>query len=66
MIGIEKSPVLALALLFLAGLSPPFFVDKYFLGIAILALIYCLLGLGLNIVVGLAGLPSGSFAPTRS
>ena len=56
MTGTEKSPVLILALLFVAGLSLPFFADKYFLGIAILALIYCLLGLGLNIVVGLAGL----------
>ncbi|OJU00383.1 MAG: branched-chain amino acid ABC transporter permease [Rhizobium sp. 63-7] len=54
--GKEKSPVLLLVLLFVAGLSLPFFTDKYFLGIAILALIYCLLGLGLNIVVGLAGL----------
>ena len=54
--GQERSPMLVLALLFVAGLSLPFFADKYFLGIAILALIYCLLGLGLNIVVGLAGL----------
>ncbi len=56
MTGDEKSPVLILALLFIAGLALPFVADKYFLGIAILALIYCLLGLGLNIVVGLAGL----------
>ncbi|PPJ49251.1 high-affinity branched-chain amino acid ABC transporter permease LivM [Rhizobium sp. KAs_5_22] len=56
MTGEEKSPILILALLFAAGLALPFFADKYFLGIAILALIYCLLGLGLNIVVGLAGL----------
>lgn len=56
MTGEEKSHVLILALLFFAGLALPFFADKYFLGIAILALIYCLLGLGLNIVVGLAGL----------
>lgn len=56
MTGTEKSPVLILVLLFAAGLALPFFADKYFLGIAILALIYCLLGLGLNIVVGLAGL----------
>ena len=56
MTGKEKPPVLILALLFAAGLALPFFADKYFLGIAILALIYCLLGLGLNIVVGLAGL----------
>lgn len=56
MTGKEKSPALILGLIFLAGLALPFFADKYFLGIAILALIYCLLGLGLNIVVGLAGL----------
>ncbi|MFK3781039.1 high-affinity branched-chain amino acid ABC transporter permease LivM [Agrobacterium sp. NPDC089420] len=56
MTGKEKSPLLLLAFLFVAGLCLPLFADKYFLGIAILALIYCLLGLGLNIVVGLAGL----------
>ncbi|MBD9597756.1 MULTISPECIES: high-affinity branched-chain amino acid ABC transporter permease LivM [unclassified Ensifer] len=56
MTGSEKSPALVLALLFVAGLALPLVADKYFLGIAILALIYCLLGLGLNIVVGLAGL----------
>lgn len=56
MTGREKSPVLILALIFVTGLALPFVADKYFLGIAILALIYCLLGLGLNIVVGLAGL----------
>lgn len=38
------------------GLSLPFLLSKYWLGIAILSLIYVLLGLGLNIVVGLAGL----------
>ncbi|WP_234187213.1 high-affinity branched-chain amino acid ABC transporter permease LivM [Shinella sp. NM-101] len=56
MTGREKSPALILVLVFAAGLALPLFADKYFLGIAILALIYCLLGLGLNIVVGLAGL----------
>lgn len=56
MTGKEKSPVLVLALIFATGLALPFVADKYFLGIVILALIYCLLGLGLNIVVGLAGL----------
>lgn len=50
----SRTPLLIL--LFLAGLVLPFMLDKYFLGVAILALIYCLLGLGLNIVVGLAGL----------
>jgi branched-chain amino acid transport system permease protein len=34
----------------------PFIVGKYWLTIAILCLIYILLGLGLNIIVGLAGL----------
>lgn len=56
MTGKEKSPALLLTALFVAGLCVPFVSDKYFLGIAILAMIYCLLGLGLNIVVGLAGL----------
>jgi len=54
--GKEKSAAPLLAVVFLAGLMLPFVADKYFLGVAILALIYCLLGLGLNIVVGLAGL----------
>lgn len=34
----------------------PFWLNKYWLSIVILVLIYALLGLGLNIVVGLAGL----------
>lgn len=34
----------------------PFFANKYLLSVIILGLIYVLLGLGLNIVVGLAGL----------
>ena len=34
----------------------PFFANKYLLTVVILGLIYVLLGLGLNIVVGLAGL----------
>ncbi|MBF0419582.1 MAG: high-affinity branched-chain amino acid ABC transporter permease LivM [Magnetococcales bacterium] len=38
------------------GLVLPFFLGKYGLTVAILALIYVLLALGLNIVVGLAGL----------
>ncbi|WP_058913843.1 high-affinity branched-chain amino acid ABC transporter permease LivM [Entomohabitans teleogrylli] len=42
--------LLALAVLF------PFIATKYLLTVAILGLIYVLLGLGLNIVVGLAGL----------
>lgn len=38
------------------GLCLPFALSKYWLSVAILVLIYALLGLGLNIVVGLAGL----------
>ena len=47
---------LATPLLLAAGLILPFFLSKYFLTVLILAMIYVLLGLGLNIVVGLAGL----------
>lgn len=39
----------------LAG-SVPFLASKYWISVSIVALIYVLLGLGLNIVVGLAGL----------
>ena len=42
--------------LLLAAALLPCFASKYLLGVAILGLIYVLLGLGLNIVVGLAGL----------
>ena len=42
--------------LFILGLAASLFIGKYWLAVAILALIYILLGLGLNIVVGLAGL----------
>lgn len=41
---------------FVALASLPFILSKYWLSVAILALVYVLLGLGLNIVVGLAGL----------
>jgi branched-chain amino acid transport system permease protein len=40
----------------LAAVIFPFFAGKYLLTVVILGLIYVLLGLGLNIVVGLAGL----------
>ena len=43
-------------LLLLAAIIFPVFSSKYLLTVAILGLIYVLLGLGLNIVVGLAGL----------
>lgn len=47
---------LGIILLPLLGLVLPFFLSKYWLTVAIFALIYVLLGLGLNIVVGLAGM----------
>ncbi|MCO6056505.1 high-affinity branched-chain amino acid ABC transporter permease LivM [Pseudomonas sp. MOB-449] len=43
-------------LLLVAAVVFPFFASKYLLTVVILGLIYVLLGLGLNIVVGLAGL----------
>ncbi len=43
-------------LLLVAALIFPLFASKYLLTVVILGLIYVLLGLGLNIVVGLAGL----------
>lgn len=45
-----------LPLLLIIALVFPFLSSKYLLTVAILGLIYVLLGLGLNIVVGLAGL----------
>lgn len=45
-----------LILVMLTALTIPWVVGKYWLNVAILALIYVLLALGLNIVVGLAGL----------
>ncbi len=42
--------------LVLLAVAFPFFANKYLLTVVILGLIYVLLGLGLNIVVGLAGL----------
>ncbi|MEO5348822.1 MAG: high-affinity branched-chain amino acid ABC transporter permease LivM [Magnetococcus sp. YQC-3] len=50
----DRRPGIILALL--VALLLPFFLGKYGLSVAILALIYILLALGLNIVVGLAGL----------
>ncbi|GLU36081.1 MULTISPECIES: high-affinity branched-chain amino acid ABC transporter permease LivM [unclassified Pseudomonas] len=43
-------------LLVVVAVAFPFFATKYLYGVIILGLIYVLLGLGLNIVVGLAGL----------
>ena len=51
--GFKRMLIPALILL---GLILPFVIGKYWLTVACLALIYVLLGLGLNIVVGLAGL----------
>ncbi|ORM57476.1 branched-chain amino acid ABC transporter permease [Pantoea rodasii] len=45
-----------LPLLLIVAFAFPFISSKYLLTVAILGLIYVLLGLGLNIVVGLAGL----------
>lgn len=42
--------------LLVLGASFPFLASKYWISVAIMTLIYALLGLGLNIVVGLAGL----------
>jgi branched-chain amino acid transport system permease protein len=56
------TPNRILALIFLGALVLPFFLSKYWLSVAILSLIYILLGLGLNIVVGLAGLLNLGFA----
>lgn len=47
---------MASAILFAALASLAFFASKYWLAVGILALIYVLLGLGLNVVVGFAGL----------
>ncbi|WP_067707235.1 MULTISPECIES: high-affinity branched-chain amino acid ABC transporter permease LivM [unclassified Erwinia] len=53
----HRSPLRwALPLLLVLALLFPFVATKYLLTVAILGLIYVLLGLGLNIVVGLAGL----------
>ncbi len=52
----SKYQHLLIPVLVLAGLSVPLLLGKYWLTVVILALIYVLLGLGLNIVVGLAGM----------
>lgn len=51
----KLKPIL-IGLLLVGGVMLPFAIGKYWLTVACLALIYVLLGLGLNIVVGLAGL----------
>jgi len=52
----SKYQSLVLPVLVLAGFCLPFVLGKYWLTVIILAMIYVLLGMGLNIVVGLAGL----------
>jgi len=52
-VGLQRT---VMAVLFIALLIFPFLASKYWVTVMILALIYVLLGLGLNIVVGLAGL----------
>ncbi len=49
-------------MILLLGLSLPLLISKYWLSVIILAMIYILLGLGLNIVVGFAGLLNLGFA----
>ncbi len=55
-VGAGRWDGLWIAGFFLAALSLPFWANHYVMAVAISALIYVLLGLGLNIVVGLAGL----------
>ena len=52
----SKSRQWLLLTLVIAGIIFPFIASKYWITVVILGLIYVLLGLGLNIVVGLAGL----------
>ncbi len=52
----DKRVFMAIPVMLLIGIGLPFMIDKYWITVVILALIYVLLGLGLNIVVGLAGL----------
>lgn len=52
----KSKMVWIIPLVMLLGLLIPFIASKYVLTVVILGLIYVLLGLGLNIVVGLAGL----------
>ena len=51
-------------LILVAAVIFPFFASKYLLAVVILGLIYVLLGLGLNIVVGLAGLSTSATWPS--
>ena len=53
---LAQNKILVLSLIFIVGLIIPFFLSKYWITVLVQSLIYVLLGLGLNIVVGLAGL----------
>ncbi|MEP0072354.1 MAG: high-affinity branched-chain amino acid ABC transporter permease LivM [Marinomonas sp.] len=52
----KSKMVWIIPLVIVVGLLVPFIASKYVLTVIILGLIYVLLGLGLNVVVGLAGL----------
>lgn len=54
--GLEKYRHWVLTGLIVVGMAVPFFASRGTLDIATLALIYVMLGLGLNVVVGFAGL----------
>ncbi|WP_191602050.1 high-affinity branched-chain amino acid ABC transporter permease LivM [Marinomonas algicola] len=54
--GYKSKMVWIVPIVIVVGLLVPFIASKYVLTVVILGLIYVLLGLGLNIVVGLAGL----------
>ena len=54
--GHKSKMIWIVPLVIVLGLLVPFIASKYVLTVVILGLIYVLLGLGLNIVVGLAGL----------
>jgi branched-chain amino acid transport system permease protein len=59
---VRRHARLLLTIVILSGLILPFTLSNYWLGVLILALIYVLLGLGLDIVVGLAGLLNLGYA----
>lgn len=60
--SLRINPSYTKMMLLIAGILVPFLISKYWLTVVILAMIYILLGLGLNIVVGLAGLLNLGFA----
>jgi len=58
----QRQMHLIVLLSFISAMAIPFFAGDYFLDIAILAGIYIILALGLNVVVGFAGLLNLGFA----